>query len=192
MLANKLKDILPGVISEHQSAFVPGGNISDNVLVALELLHFMKRKNRGPEGEVVLKLDISKAYNRVDWNFLKRRMVVMGFNEKWVQWIMMCVTTVSYMINFNGKEVGLIIPKRGLRQGDPLSTYLFLFCAEKLSTKLTTEESDGKITGCQVNPAAPSVTHLLFTDDNILFFKASVQEAEIVKEILKKYEPESG
>lgn len=115
VLANRLKEILPGIISEHQSAFVPGRNISDNVLVAFELLHFMKRKNKGQEGVVALKLDISKAYDRVDWKFLKKRMIVMGFNEQfneqWVKWIMMCVSTVSYMINFNGKEVGPIFPK---------------------------------------------------------------------------------
>lgn len=69
VLANRLKAILPGLISENQSAFVPGRNISDNVLVAFEVLHFMKRKNYGSEGEIALKLDVSKAYDRVDWFF---------------------------------------------------------------------------------------------------------------------------
>lgn len=116
VLANKLKKFLPDLISENQSAFVPGRNISDNVLVAFELLHFMKRKDRGSEGKVALKLDISKAYDRVDWNFLRNRMKAMGFKEKWIKWIMLCVMTMSYMINFDGTTVGPIIPSRGLRQ----------------------------------------------------------------------------
>ncbi|XP_074346861.1 uncharacterized protein LOC141685668 [Apium graveolens] len=70
VLANRLKKILPGIISDNQSAFVPGRNITDNVLVAFELLHYMKQKKKGLEGEVVLKLDVSKAYDRVDWSFL--------------------------------------------------------------------------------------------------------------------------
>lgn len=65
-------------------------------LVAFEVLHFMKRKNKGDEGEVALKLDISKAYDRVDWKYLKFRMQSMGFNEKWINWIMLCVTHVHY------------------------------------------------------------------------------------------------
>lgn len=116
VLANRLKGILPGVISENQSTFVPGRNISDSVLVAFELLHHMKKKNRGSEGEVALKLDISKAYERVRWDYLKNRMKAMGFSEKWVKWIMLCVKSVSYMINFNGQLVGPIVPRRGLRQ----------------------------------------------------------------------------
>lgn len=79
VLANRLKAIFPDVITENQSAFVPARNITNNVLVAFEILHFMKKKNRGQEGEVALKLDISKAYDRVNWLFLKRRMQIMGF-----------------------------------------------------------------------------------------------------------------
>lgn len=66
VFSNHLKSVLPGIISESQAAFVPGRNITDNVLVAFELLHFMKRKNYGSDGEVSLKLDVSKTYDRVD------------------------------------------------------------------------------------------------------------------------------
>lgn len=143
VLANRLKDILPGLISEKQSAFVPGRNISDNVLVAFEVIHHMKNKSRGTEGEIALKLDISKAYDRVDWSYLKQRMHVMGFCRQWINWIMRCVTTVSYDFCLNGMTVGPIIPRRGLRQGDPLSPYLFLFCVEGLSNDLDTAAARG-------------------------------------------------
>lgn len=100
VLANRLQKILPGVISEEQSAFVPGRNITDNVLVAFELIHYMKCKNSGQDGLVALKLDISKAYDRVSWRYLQDRMSIMGFSEKCIKWVMLCVTTVSYNISF--------------------------------------------------------------------------------------------
>lgn len=79
VLANQLRVIFPYVITENQSAFVPGRSITDNVLVAFELLYYMEQKKRGAEGEVALKLDVSKAYDRVDWGCLKHR-------HKWDSW----------------------------------------------------------------------------------------------------------
>ncbi|KAL8145567.1 hypothetical protein AgCh_003647 [Apium graveolens] len=84
VLANRLKLVLPDVISENQSAFVPGRSVNDNVLVAFEVIHHMKRKSTGSEGEVALKLDMRKAYDRVNWSFLRQRMKVMGFCDKWI------------------------------------------------------------------------------------------------------------
>lgn len=105
VLANRHKVILPSAVFENQTTFVPGRNISDNVLIAFEIIHFMKRKNYGADGEIALKLDVSKAYNRVDWCYLSDNMERMGFNEKWVKWVMLCVTTISYNICFNGCSV---------------------------------------------------------------------------------------
>ena len=192
VLANRLKTILPGIVSENQSAFVPGRSITDNVLVAFEVIHHMKKKNRGLEGEVALKLDISKAYDRVDWNYLKRRMLEMGFCQKWIKWMMLCVTTVSYEVCLNGSSIGPIFPRRGLRQGDPLSPYLFLLCVEGLSNSLDRAAADGRVHGCRVATSAPSITHLLFADDSFQFFKATVAETEAVKDLLNTYERYSG
>ena len=108
VLANRLQKILPQIISEEQSAFVPGRNITDNVLVAFEILHYMKRKHSGQDGVVALKLDISKAYDRVSWDYLRYRMRAMGFSDKWIKWVMLCVTTVSYTISFQGSMIGPI------------------------------------------------------------------------------------
>ena len=82
---------------------------------------------------MALKLDMSKAYDRVEWLFLEKILLRMGLQESWVALIMECITTVSYSILVNGEPKGLIKPSRGLRQGDPLSRYLFLFCVEGLN-----------------------------------------------------------
>lgn len=192
VLANRMKVILPLMISENQSAFVPGRSITDNVLVAFEILHHMKRKNGRGEGEVALKLDVSKAYDRVEWSFLKERMVQMGFSNTWINWIWLCVTTVSYNVCFNGTNIGPITPKRGLRQGDLLSPYLFLLCVEGLSASITKAVNSGHIHGCKISVSAPAVSHLLFADDSFLFFKANSAETAVVKVLLKSYEECSG
>lgn len=192
VLANRLKSILSKLISENQSTFVPRRSITDNVLIAFEVIHHMRRKTGGRDGEVALKLDISKAYDRVDRNFLKHRMSCMCFCTRWINWVMMCVTTISYEVCFNGSSIGPITPQRGLRQGDPLSPYLFLLCVEGLSDSLNQAASRGSIQGCQISPTAPVITHLLFADDSFLFFKANIEETVAVKGLLNMYEKSLG
>ena len=120
-----------------------------------------------------MKLDISKAYDIVDWKFLHHMLQILGFDDRWIKWIMMCVTTVRYSVLMNGSEVGPIIPKRGLRQGCPLSPYLFIICAEGLSALLRQAESSGLINGSKVCRGASSISHLFFADDSFLFFKST-------------------
>lgn len=87
VLSNRLKRILPGIVDETQSAFVEGRSIQDNVIIAFETLHALKNRRKGKYGDVALKIDISKAYDRVDWRFLFDIMEKMGFNEKWINWM---------------------------------------------------------------------------------------------------------
>jgi len=150
VLANRLKIVLPNCISDNQSAFVPGRSILDNAMVAIEVLHFMKAKTRGEDRYVALKLDISKACDRMDWNYLRAVMNKMGFHNRWIHWMSMCVESVDYSVLVNGTQVGPIIPGWGLRQGDPLSPYLFIICAEGLSSLIRDAETRDILTGTKV------------------------------------------
>ena len=115
VLANRFKTILPSIISENQSAFTPDRLITDNVLVAFEFMHYLNHKNDGKENYMSIKLDMSKAFDRVEWNFIKGVMVKLGFANKWIDLIMHCVSSVSYSVIINGEAQGNIIPSRGIR-----------------------------------------------------------------------------
>ncbi|XP_019163544.1 PREDICTED: uncharacterized protein LOC109159890 [Ipomoea nil] len=192
MLANRLKEVLDKVISPSQSAFLPGRLITDNALIASEVIHYLNRKRQGIDGWCALKLDVAKAYDKMEWEFLQAIMSRMGFDDRWTQLIMRCVTTARYKINVNGMLTDYIVPTCGLRQGDPLSPYLFILCAEALSHLLSESVDKRMITPCIVARGAPGISHLFFADDSLLFFKATMQEAVNVKECLVSYERMSG
>ena len=192
VLVNRLKLILPQINTSSQSAFVPGRLITDNVLVAYESLHAMHCHKKGKTGSIALKLDISKAYDRVEWSFLKGIMEKMGFPEIWIERVMSCVSTPTFSVCINGKSYGSIKPSRGLQQGDPLSPYLFLLCAEGFSSLLARAEAENRLHGVAICRSAPKVSHLLFADDSLLFCRATQDEVKEVMDILQLYAKASG
>ena len=152
----------------------------------------MHSKKKGKKGSLALKLDISKAYDRVEWPFLKGIMAKLGFPEVWINWVMGCVTTPSFSVLINGKPFGNITPLRGIRQGDPLSPYLFLLCAEGFNSLLLWAEMEARIKGVYVCRRAPTVTNLMFADDSLLFCRATIGEVEVINEIMRTYANASG
>ena len=118
--------------------------------MAYETLHAMHSRKKGKKGSIALKLDISKAYDRVEWSFLQGIMQRMGFPEGWIKRVMGCVTTSTFSILINGKPFGNIHPSRGIRQGDPLSPYLFLLCAEGFTSLLEKAQLEGHIHGVSI------------------------------------------
>lgn len=192
VIANRLKIVLPDIISDKQSAFVPGRLITDNVLIAYELSHFLLNKRKGKEGFAAVKADMSKAYDRVEWKFLAAMLSKLGFKQYWVELIMRCVTSVRYQIKVNGSLTQQFSPSRGLRQGDPISPYLFVICAEGLSALLHDAERSGQISGVKVCPNALVVSHLFFADDSVLLMKAKQEEALAMRRVLELYENCSG
>ena len=116
----------------------------------------------------------------------------MGFCEQWIGLIMVCVKTVTYSILVNGELKGLIHPSRGLRQGDPLSLFLFLLCTEGLHGLIKNAASKGDINGFSLCRKGPKLTHLFFVDDSLLFCKANSTECSKVMDLLSVYKDISG
>lgn len=190
VLANRLKQVIPKCISLLQSDFIEGRYILDNALVAFEIIQYMKYKTKGKIGDVALKIDIGKAYDRVNWGYLKAIMGKMAFLDYWINRNMLCVESVSYSILFNYDKVGPIFPGRGLRQGDPLSPYLFIIFAEGLFSLIRQAGMRGDIYGGKICRGAPTINHLLFVDD--FFSRAQERELNAMKKIMDDYELASG
>ena len=111
VITNRVKLILPDIISPNQSAFMPGRLISKNILLAYELTHFLQRKRSGTVGYAAIKLDISKAYDRVERSFLRDMMQRLGFDREWIKLIMKCICTVKYQIKVNKDVTDIMYPK---------------------------------------------------------------------------------
>ncbi|KAL9660376.1 hypothetical protein QQ045_025189 [Rhodiola kirilowii] len=192
VLANRLKEILPNIISHSQSAFIGGRLITDNILIAHEVSHYIKGARKQKTGFISVKLDMSKAYDRIEWSFLEKMMLALGFNENWVRKVIMCVKTVTYRVKINDNISEEFKPSRGLRQGDPISPYLFLLCAEWLTCTVDKYQELRLVKGIRICRNAPIITHLMFADDCVLFLKAKPDCVMRLTEILKSYEAVSG
>lgn len=191
-LVNRLRPILGEIISLEQSAFVPGHMITDNAIIVFECIHAIQKGSGDREEFCAYKLDLSKAYDRVDWGYLKQLLEKLGFQSQWVHWIMTCVSTIRYTVRFNGALLVPFAPSHGLRQGDLLSPYLFLLVADGLSVLPKHYERMGRLEGIKVCRRAPSISHLLFADASLLFFRATAEQAHQVKAALAIFERNTG
>ena len=192
VIANKSEKILTNLILDSQSAFQLDKAISDSILVAFETLHHMKIQKAKSSDFMALKLDMSKVYDRVEWSFLKTIMEKMGFGASWVQLVMECISTVSYLILVNGEPKGEIKPSRGIRQGDPLSPYLFLLYFEGLNRLIQGAIREDKIKGSSLCRNGPRISHLFFADDTLIFCRAVMGDFLALQDILDLYEKASS
>ena len=136
---------------------------------------------------MAIKLDMSKAYDIVDQAYLKSITVKMGFTDHWINLMMLCVKTVTYSILVNGEPKGMIIPTRGIRQGDPLSPFLFLLCTKGLNGLLNKTAHQRHIKGYSPCRNNPCLTHILFANDSLLFCRATIEECNQALDILDVY-----
>ena len=166
ILSCRLKDVIAPLIDETQSAFVKNRQILDGVMIANESMRWLK-KNKIPG--TLIKLDFHTAYDSVNWNFLKKVMSELGFGHKWISWIMECVSSASMSILLNGSPLRPFKLEKGLRQGDPLSPYLFILVSEALVYLMRKAHDLNLIEPVTIGKGKVSLKHLQFADDILIF-----------------------
>lgn len=134
VIINRLRSIMPLIICRMQSVFILGQLITDNIIVAYELLHSMKHNKGKKEWAMAVKFDMSKTYDRIEWPYLEVVLTSLGFFERWIHLTMLCVLSVQYSVIINGSLGEVFSPMRRLRKGEPLSPYLFLLCTERFNS----------------------------------------------------------
>lgn len=191
LVANRLKAILPQIIGPAQTSFVPGRHIVENVIVAQEIIHSMRNKG-GKTGQMAIKVDLEKAYDRLSWDFIQETLGVIGLPMDLIRIIMECITTVSMQLLWNGELTESFSPSRGIRQGDPLSPYIFVMCIERLSHGINHAVGNGRWKPIRLNRGGIPITHLFFADDLLLLAEATSQNAQVINEVLDNFCVSSG
>ncbi|KAK2378521.1 hypothetical protein QL285_066416 [Trifolium repens] len=191
VLVNRLRPMLDSIIGPFQSSFLPGRGTCDNAIVLQEIIHSM-HKSKKKKGDVAYKIDLEKAYDNVNWSYLKNCLLDFGFPAITIKLIMHCVTSSSLSLIWNGKRQPNFSPTRGLRQGDPLSPYLFVICMEKLSLAISESVRNNNWKPVQVSKNGPCFSHLFFADDVLLFSKATCTQGRLMADIFNKFSNVSG
>ncbi|GJU82058.1 retrovirus-related pol polyprotein from transposon TNT 1-94 [Tanacetum coccineum] len=190
IIDNRVKEGLGDIVSINQSDFVPGRRISDNILLTQELIRNYHR--RGGPPRCAFKDDIQKAYDTVDWKFLETILVGFGFHPKMVQWIMVCVSGASYSICVNGNFYGYFKGKRGLRQGDPLSPYLFTLVMGILTLMLQRRVRNSDEFQYHRHCEQQRIINLYFADDLFLFARGHPNSILVIMDGLEEFKQVSG
>ncbi|GKB48885.1 hypothetical protein Tco_0899638, partial [Tanacetum coccineum] len=190
VIANRIKSCLKDLISPNQSAFVPGRSIADNILLTQEIMHNYHLNHGAPR--CAFKVDIQKAYDTVDWEFLRTILTGFGFHNRMVGWIMECVTSTSFSICINGSLHGYFKGKRGLRQGDPLSPYLFTLVMEILTLIIRRRVQESDVFTYHRNCSRLDLVNLCFADDLFLFAYGNANSARVIMESLEEFKLVSG
>ncbi|XP_039116586.1 uncharacterized protein LOC120252479 [Dioscorea cayenensis subsp. rotundata] len=184
ILANRLKYILPNLIGKEQCGFVHGRTPFDNIITLQEVAHSIDNDNNPPR--MLIKLDIAKSYDTMSWSAILVTLTKMGFPGRWVSWIHTCISKVSYALLINKTPTSWFSTSRGIRQGDPISPYLFILVAQNLTTMLNYAMNSNLIPGFD-SRLIHNFNHLMYADDLILITEASRKSARNIKKCLLFY-----
>uniref|UniRef100_A0A2N9IBY2 Reverse transcriptase domain-containing protein n=1 Tax=Fagus sylvatica TaxID=28930 RepID=A0A2N9IBY2_FAGSY len=191
IIVNRIRPLLGELISPYQAAFVPGRRGVDNVIIAQELIHSMSKK-KGASSQFAVKIDLEKAYDRLEWSFIREVLLFFRFPIHLVDLILDCVSSSSISILLNGGRLPSFKPSRGIRQGDPLSPYLFILCMEYLSLRIFESTQDKSWHPIKASRRGPAFSHLFFADDLMLFSGISEKSCLAMKMVLDNFCDISG
>lgn len=192
ILIKSLQHILHVIMTPFQSTFVAERMISDNILIAHKIGHALHTRPSASKEFLAIKSDMSKAYDRVELSYLKALLLALGFHNRWVEWIMSCVSTVTFSVLVNDQPFRLISLSRGLRQEYFLSPFFFVLCTKGMSHLLSKTTQNGSISGMQFSQQGPAIHHFLFADDSLFVCKTSEDEVTVLQHILKTYGEATG
>lgn len=190
ILSERLAPLLPTIISQEQGAFVKGRFILDNVFLVKQMMQDIDRKVRGHN--LVLKLDMAKAYDRMEWDFILAVLRKFGFCSRFTSLIGMLLHNCWFSVSFNGVAAGFFKSSRGIRQGDPIAPYLFVIASEVLSRGLSASFQAGRLKGYAGPRGVLQISHLLYADDTVVFLNASKRNIENFQQFIGQYESCSG
>ncbi|XP_075102115.1 uncharacterized protein LOC142177432 [Nicotiana tabacum] len=186
----RLVKFLPSLISEEHAGFVKGRNLVENILLTQEIVTDIRlRTKAGPN--VILKLDMTKAYDRISWLFLTKVLRKMGFTERLIGIVFGLVLNNWYSILINGQAYGFFKSSRGIKQGDPVSPTLFILTAEALSRGLNALHTNLYFCGFGMPKWSPKINHLAYADDMIIFSSSDETSLMLIMQVLKAYEDAS-
>ena len=186
IIAQRVRPLLPSLISPMQADFLEGRRSSDNVIIAQELIYYLKSR-KGKDGYMVIKIDLEKAYDRLEWSFVKMVLEHFEFPQEMINLIISCISTTTIALLFNGRKLEAFQPSRGMRQGDPISPYLFLLCMEFLGAQITSMCERKRWDRMKASRNGLSFSHVFFADDLMLFAKANHKNCEAVIEVYDNF-----
>lgn len=189
IIANWLKVVMNSLVSLNQTAFIEGWSIVDNILLCHEVVRGFDRVNHTPVA--LLKIDLRKAYDSVSRRFVEEVLFKMGFPNLFRNWVMECISTPRYSILINGSPAGYFEGTKGLRQGNPVSPYIFCLVMEVLSCMIEKEVAAGRV---KLVPKcnATKLSHLAFADDLMIFTRADAASLTAVNNVLNQFILMSG
>lgn len=190
ILANRLAQFLPHIVDEEQAGFVHGRQITHHIVLAQEMLRDLSRKVTG--ANVVLKVDMAKAYDRLEWRFLLRAIEAFGFSAASRDLVYRNICNIWYQFKINGELSADFRSFRGVRQGDPLSPLLFVLAQQVLSTNLKAHINSGIVSEYKVGGQALSLSHLFYADDVLFFTNGSERSLRALMKLLQSYSRSSG
>lgn len=192
IITQRLHSIMPSVVAENQSSFISGRSTIDNILSLQETIHSFKQLH-GKKGYMIIKLDLEKAYDRLEWTFVLETLNLLGLPPELIQVISHYLAPTSLRINWNGSCCSTITSTRGLRQGDPLSPYLFVLCLERLGHRIIDSVAAGDWVPFRFGRGSgPKLSHICFVDDLLLIVEALSDQVRNIKGILQDFSVASG